>query len=279
MSGHRLANGHKIGNFQDTFGGKESSEQDVGIGQVELLVERVAEFGRDLEGAAALTVQKRSKNRRRIESGKTEKINRTVQGHERDCIEITDNSMVFYGLRKHGVPLTFVGVRAAFGAHRFCSNRDRLGPLASKRKTPANLGDDGGWRTIDVHGDRFARFFQCFKLARQEIRIKEMSGAIFEAFAKERVVTLEIDELQTRLSQVVAVRAAERGTGDNALFLVREDFGNQAANRIEPRAAIGVCEGNPGMHLPPVRAGMEIVTFVESTAYGTRELSPNSGFA
>jgi hypothetical protein len=62
------------------------------------------------------------------------------------------------------------------------------------------------------------------------------------------------------------------------MFAARENFRNQAANRAEPRPAVGIRERNPGTHLLPVREGMKIVTFVESRAHRAAKLSPNGGF-
>ena len=84
---------HEVGDLPHALGGQESGEQEVGVGQVQLLVPRLIEVGRDREATALVGVEQAREHRGRIEVGQTEEVDRPVERHQRGRLEVADDGV------------------------------------------------------------------------------------------------------------------------------------------------------------------------------------------
>ena len=102
---------HEVGELGDAVVGEEAGEEDVGVGEIELLARRLAELRRDLEAAAALGVEERREHRRRVEGGEAEEVDRAVLAHQRHRVEVADDAVVLDGrvATRHGHDSTTAG--------------------------------------------------------------------------------------------------------------------------------------------------------------------------
>jgi hypothetical protein len=88
---------HEIGQLGHAVVGERASEEDVGVGQIELPARRLTELRGDLEAAAALGVEECREHRRRIEGGQAEEVDRAVLAHQRRRVEVADDAVVLDG--------------------------------------------------------------------------------------------------------------------------------------------------------------------------------------
>ena len=86
---------HEVRHLGHAAVGEKARQQDVGVRKVELLVHRIVELRRDLKAAAAIGVEQRGKDGRRIERGEAEKVDRPALAHERDGMKVADDAVVF----------------------------------------------------------------------------------------------------------------------------------------------------------------------------------------
>src|SRR2546429_5172506 len=77
-----------------TLGHQEAGDEDIGIGKVELLGAGAVDFGRDAEPTAAVGVEDRGEDARRVEPRAAVPVNRPVSPDERDGVQITDQAML-----------------------------------------------------------------------------------------------------------------------------------------------------------------------------------------
>ena len=96
---------HEVGHLSHAVVGQEPGEQYIRVGQIQLLVDGVVELRRDLKAAAAIGVEESGKDRGGVKRRKAEEIDRAVLAHQRDCVKVADDAVVFDGrvtVRKHG---------------------------------------------------------------------------------------------------------------------------------------------------------------------------------
>ncbi len=91
---------HKVDDLGHPLGGEEAREQDVGVGQVELLAALVRD-GPEPEASALLVVQDGAEDRRRVERRQAEPVDRPVHPDERRRVEVADDTVVGYGKVAH----------------------------------------------------------------------------------------------------------------------------------------------------------------------------------
>jgi hypothetical protein len=82
----RLLHGHEVGDLGDARVGQEAGQEDVRVRQVELLRPHLAEDRLDPEAAAALVVEERREDARRVELRKAEEVDRAIGACERDRV-------------------------------------------------------------------------------------------------------------------------------------------------------------------------------------------------
>jgi len=94
----RLLNRHEIDDFSHPAFRQKAGHEDVGIGQIMLLVtlDRCLAW-LDLEVPPFFAVQERAKDAGGIESGNAVSVNRAVFAHQRDGMQIADDAVVFDG--------------------------------------------------------------------------------------------------------------------------------------------------------------------------------------
>ena len=84
---------HEIGDLRHALVGKETRDQDVGIGQIHLLDLRLG-GGREAEIAADVLVEQRREDARGIEVGQAEPVDRTVSADKSDAAQVADDAVV-----------------------------------------------------------------------------------------------------------------------------------------------------------------------------------------
>ena len=101
--------GHEVLDLGDTVGRQEAGDEDVRVGEVELL-DRVVDGGRgDPVEAAALLVEDRGEHARRVESRRAVPVDRAVRTDEGDRVEVADDPVLRDG--------KVVGLRGAMRGH------------------------------------------------------------------------------------------------------------------------------------------------------------------
>src|SRR5262249_60338544 len=86
-----LFHGHEIGDLGDAVGTEEARQQHIAVGKIELLACGFLEQRRNLEPSAALRVDEGREDRRRVEVGQTEEVDRCVHAHQGDGVEVADD--------------------------------------------------------------------------------------------------------------------------------------------------------------------------------------------
>ena len=89
----RVLHGHEVGQLGDAVGIEEPRQQHVGVGEIELLARGALEERRDLEASAALRVDEGGEDRRRVEVGQAEEVDRSVHAHQGDGVEVADDAV------------------------------------------------------------------------------------------------------------------------------------------------------------------------------------------
>ena len=93
--------GHEVHDLADAFGREEPGDQDVRVGQVHLAAAEGVGGGGDPEGSSAGVVEDRAEDAGRVEMRKAEPVDRPVQGHQRDRVEVADDAVVLDGRIAH----------------------------------------------------------------------------------------------------------------------------------------------------------------------------------
>jgi hypothetical protein len=84
--------GHEVRNLRHAGVREKPREQDVRVGKVHLAVTHPVEDRRDLKKAAAFMIEEASEDRRRIEEGEAEEIDRAVHADERNGVHVSDDA-------------------------------------------------------------------------------------------------------------------------------------------------------------------------------------------
>ncbi len=92
--------GHEVDYLADPFITENTRDQDIGIGEIELLA-RSGSRGGDFEIAPFLIVEQRAEHARRIEMRKTTPIDRAVHADQCDRVEVSDHPVVFNRFVRH----------------------------------------------------------------------------------------------------------------------------------------------------------------------------------
>ncbi len=91
---------HEVDHLADPFIAENTRDQDIRIGEIELLA-RGGSHGSDFEVASLLIVEQSAEHARRIEVRKTTPIDRTVHSDQCDRVEVPDHPVVFNGFVSH----------------------------------------------------------------------------------------------------------------------------------------------------------------------------------
>ena len=86
--------GHEVLHLPNALGHQEARDEDVGVGQVELLGAPPVAVGRDAEQASAVGVEDRREDARRVEARAAVPVDRPVGAHERDRVQVADQSVL-----------------------------------------------------------------------------------------------------------------------------------------------------------------------------------------
>src|ERR1700680_203204 len=97
----RKTGGHEIFQLGDAIFVRETRDEYIGGGPIELLLLEAIGDGHDLEVAALFVVQDGAEDAGGIEVGGTVPIHRAVHGHEGPGAHVTDDSVVFDRLGGH----------------------------------------------------------------------------------------------------------------------------------------------------------------------------------
>ena len=87
----RRVDRHEVRDLGHALIAEEPGQEQIGVGQVELLVSRLLELGTDAEYPPALRVEQGGEHRRRVEVRQAEKVDRAVQTHQRRRLEVADD--------------------------------------------------------------------------------------------------------------------------------------------------------------------------------------------
>ena len=99
---------HEVLHLADPVGVEQARDQDVRVGEVELLRPRAGVRGRDAVAAAAVGVEDRGEDARRVEARAAVPVDRAVGGDERDGVQVADDAV----LLDRRVPLAACSRRA-----------------------------------------------------------------------------------------------------------------------------------------------------------------------
>jgi hypothetical protein len=94
---HRLAGtgrGHEVLHLPHSVRHQESRDQDVGVGEVELLRAPALAVGRDTEQAPVVGVEDRREDARRVEARAAVPVDRPVGPDERDGVQVADQAVL-----------------------------------------------------------------------------------------------------------------------------------------------------------------------------------------
>jgi hypothetical protein len=86
--------GHEVLHLPDAIGHQEACDEDVGVGEVELLGGPAVAVGRDPEQTPVGGVEDRREDARRVESRGAVPIDRPVGADERDGVQVADQAML-----------------------------------------------------------------------------------------------------------------------------------------------------------------------------------------
>src|SRR5690242_3850907 len=92
---------HEVGNLSHAVGRQMASDQDVGVGPIELLVVDAFSFGADAKPAALLVIEKGAKNAGGVKSRKAEPVDGTFAADQCRGSEVADNPVVLNGFVGH----------------------------------------------------------------------------------------------------------------------------------------------------------------------------------
>ena len=86
--------GHEVLHLPHSVGHQEARDEDVGVGQVELLGAPAVAVGRDAEQAPAVGVEDRREDARRVEARAAVPVDRPVGADERDGVQVADQAVL-----------------------------------------------------------------------------------------------------------------------------------------------------------------------------------------
>jgi hypothetical protein len=90
----RMRGDHEVLHLPHSAGHQEARDEDVGVGQVELLGLPAVAVGRDPEQAAAVGVEDRREDARRVEARAAVPVDRPVGADEHDGVQVTDQAVL-----------------------------------------------------------------------------------------------------------------------------------------------------------------------------------------
>ena len=85
---------HEVLHLPHPVGHQEARDEDVGVGEVELLGAPAVAVGRDAEQPPAVGVEDRREHARRVEARAAVPVDRPVGAHERDGVQVADQAML-----------------------------------------------------------------------------------------------------------------------------------------------------------------------------------------
>ena len=86
--------GHEVLHLTHSVGHQEARDEDVGVGEVELLGAPAVAVGRDAEQAPAVGVEDRREDARRVEARAAVPVDRPVGADERDGVQVADQAVL-----------------------------------------------------------------------------------------------------------------------------------------------------------------------------------------
>ena len=86
--------GHEVLHLPHSVGHQEARDEDVGVGEVELLGAPAVAVGRDAEQAPAVGVEDRREDARRVEARAAVPVDRPVGADERDGVQVADQAVL-----------------------------------------------------------------------------------------------------------------------------------------------------------------------------------------
>ena len=86
--------GHEVLHLPHSVGHQEARDEDVGVGQVQLLGAPAVAVGRDAEQAAVVGVEDRREDARRVEPRAAVPVDRPVGADERDGVQVADQAVL-----------------------------------------------------------------------------------------------------------------------------------------------------------------------------------------
>jgi hypothetical protein len=86
--------GHEVLHLPHSVGHQEARDEDVGVGEVEQLGAPAVAFGRDAEQAAAVGVEDRREDARRVKARTAVPIDRPVGADERHGVQVADQAVL-----------------------------------------------------------------------------------------------------------------------------------------------------------------------------------------
>ena len=92
LAAARVLDRHEVDHFADPLGAEEARHQHVAVGQVHLLVLGLVEAG-DLEEASFVLVENRGEDAWRVEVRQAAPVDRTVHAHQRDRVQVADDTV------------------------------------------------------------------------------------------------------------------------------------------------------------------------------------------
>src|SRR5438270_14073121 len=94
-----LLDGHKVNNLTYAINGKKARNQHIGFWNIQLLMPHARHVRWcDTKETAFVGIQKRTENTWRIETRYTAPVYRAILAHQCHGMEITNHSIIFYGL-------------------------------------------------------------------------------------------------------------------------------------------------------------------------------------
>jgi hypothetical protein len=86
--------GHEVLHLAHAVGHQEASDEDVGVGQVELFGAPAVAVGRDAEHAASIGVEDRPKNAGRVKVRAAVPVDRPIGAHQGDGVQVADQTVL-----------------------------------------------------------------------------------------------------------------------------------------------------------------------------------------
>ena len=86
--------GHEVLHLPHSVGHQEARDEDVGVGEVELLGAPAVAVGRDAEQAPVVGVEDRREDARRVEARAAVPVDRPVGADERDGVQVADQAVL-----------------------------------------------------------------------------------------------------------------------------------------------------------------------------------------